>query len=171
MAFDAVKDFFMGKPQDSYDETDSYSEENEFDFEEPEEERISRNRTSLRDFFRGTGRREDNREEDNDYSFNSYEEDRKSSGTTRVILIKAKRFSEVKRIAENLKRKCSVIINFEGMEKEEAQRTIDFLSGCTFAFDGHIQKISHCTFIFAVGSVDLVGRIEEMKDAESYFSF
>lgn len=171
MALDAIKNFIMGTPSDNYDE-DEYFEDDEWE----EEEESRREPLNFMGYFkkdrREGSRRSYLREEQNDSYFDTgYEEERPRTTPARLILVKAKKFSEVKRIAENLKQNRSVIINFEDMEKAEAQRTIDFLSGTTFAQDGHIQKISHCTFIFAVGSVDLIGRIEEIKDTESYFAF
>lgn len=171
MALDAIKNFIMGTPGESYDE-EEYLEEDEW--EEGANDR--REPLNFMSYFkkdrRDNTRRSYLREEQEDSYFDTgYEEERPRTAPARLILVKAKKFSEVKRIAENLKQNRSVIINFEDMEKAEAQRTIDFLSGTTFAQDGHIQKISHCTFIFAVGSVDLIGRIEEIKDTESYFAF
>jgi len=177
MALDAIKNFIMGNPkEDDYDE-DEYFENDEWEDEEERKEpqnfmsyfKKDRRENTRRSYARDA---RDARDEREDSYFNQgYEEERQSSAPARLILVKAKKFSEVKRIAENLKQNRSVIINFEDMEKAEAQRTIDFMSGTTFAEDGHIQKISHCTFIFAVGSVDLIGRIEEIKDTESYFAF
>lgn len=172
MALDAIKNFIMGNPRDNYDEEDYLEDEWE------DEDADSREPLNFMNYFK-KDRRETARsrnsyreEQENSYYEPGYEEEQRSRRTpARVILVKAKKFSEVKRIAENLKQDRSVIINFEDMEKAEAQRTIDFMSGTTFAQDGHIQKISHCTFIFAVGSVDLIGRIEEIKDTESYFAF
>lgn len=172
MALDAIKNFIMGNPRDNYDEEDYLEDEWE------DEETDSREPLNFMNYFK-KDRRETARsknyyreEPENSYYEPGYEEEQRPRRTpARVILVKAKKFSEVKRIAENLKQDRSVIINFEDMEKAEAQRTIDFMSGTTFAQDGHIQKISHCTFIFAVGSVDLIGRIEEIKDTESYFAF
>lgn len=102
----------------------------------------------------------------------SYEEslEEKRQSPVQMVLVKAKRFSEVERIAENLRQQRSVIINFDEMDKNDAQRTIDFLSGVAFAMKGTVQKVSKCTIVFAVGRIDLVGRIEEMSSREGVFS-
>lgn len=105
----------------------------------------------------------------NNYSSSSAQE--RAAAPVQVVLVKAKRFTEVERIAENIKSRRSVIINFEEMDREEAQRTVDFLSGATFAMSGSVQKISKSTFVFAVGQVDLVGRIEEIsREHEGFFA-
>ena len=103
------------------------------------------------------------------YSYEPAAEERRPAAV-QMVLVRAKRFSEVERIAENLRQRRSVIINFDEMDKKDAQRMIDFLSGTTFAMKGSIQMVSKCTFVFAVGQVDLVGRIEEMsRDQEGVF--
>ncbi|MGI5874523.1 MAG: cell division protein SepF [Bacillota bacterium] len=176
---EGLKGFILGTPADSREEEydDVYSDEEYFadedDFvEEEETRRPSRGITGL---FRGgrgerLGARTYERAEESDGY--GYEEPAPvKHSPARIVLVKAKRFAEVKRIAENLKQNRSVLINFEDMNKDEAQRTIDFLSGTTFAKDGQIQKISHSSFIFAVGPVDLVGRIKEIQDTESYFTY
>lgn len=104
------------------------------------------------------------------YTYEEPVEERRQA-PVKMMLVKAKRFTEVERIAENLCQQRSVIINFDEMDKVDAQRTIDFLSGVTFALKGSVQKVSKCTIVFAVGQVDLVGRIEEMsKEQEGVFS-
>ena len=170
LVLDSVKDFFFGKSEDNYDtDYENYDEGEYFDdeeFAEEESPRLSeRNRGSRFDRGRRSFLRDS---EPEDYG---YEEPVKKTTPARIVLVRAKHFSEAKRIADNLKQDRSVVINFEEMDNKEAQRTLDFLSGTTFAKGGEIQKISHCTYIFTVGPVDLIGRIEEIKDTDSYFTF
>ncbi len=167
MVLDTVKDFFFGKPEDSYGEefeNDEYFDEEEFS----EEESPRLNDRSRSNRFERSRKAYVRDEENDGYS---YDEPVKKNAPARIVLVRAKHFSEAKRIADNLKQERSIVINFEDMDKSEAQRTLDFLSGTTFAKGGDIQKISHCTYIFTVGPVDLIGRIEEIKDTDSYFAF
>lgn len=180
-----LKDFFFGRPQDQADDGyennyDEYGYEDDYDndgyaYEEDEPQgREERESSHLFNRFRREDRSRNSyaRQEENDGYRYDYEERRENtSGPTRIILMKAKRFAEVKRVADNLKQGRSVLINFEDMDKDEAQRTIDFLSGAAFAKDGKVQKVSRSSIIFAVGAVDLVGRIDDINDADSYFSF
>jgi len=87
-----------------------------------------------------------------------------SQRQTTVILVKARAFDEVESIAQNIKERRSVIVNVEDVEKEVAQRMIDFLSGSVFALDGNVQKVSSGTFLFATCNVDVVGQIWEEQD-------
>ncbi len=93
----------------------------------------------------------------------SVKKERRNSSPVRMILVKGKTFNESERIAENIRRGNSVIINMEEMPDGEAQRTVDFLTGATFAMKGTIQRLSASTFIFAVGDVDLQGRIKDNR--------
>lgn len=101
-------------------------------------------------------------------SYSSYSSHKKDPA--RIVLVRATRFAEVKRVAENLKQDRSIVVNFEDMERGEAQRTMDFLSGTTFAKGGDVQKLSKSTYIFAVGPVDLIGSIERKQATDEYFS-
>ena len=45
------------------------------------------------------------------------------------------------------------------MDKDVAQRMVDFLSGAAFALDGAPRKVSGGTFIFSSSQVDVSGQI------------
>jgi len=78
---------------------------------------------------------------------------------TEMILIKASNYEDLENIAQNIRERKIVVVNFEEMEKEVAQRMVDFLSGAAFALDGHPKKVSWGTFIFSSTNVDLSGQI------------
>lgn len=174
---DSIKNIVFGKPID--DTENSYEDTTEEDpyfsggyYEDEATDEFS-GYTETRNRFRSEGRSRRtsffHNEETDGYSYEEPVSEHR--GPARIVLVKAKRFSEVKRIAENLKQDRSVVINFEDMDKTDAQRTIDFLSGTVFAKGGDLQKISKCTIIFAVGPVDLIGRIEDIAEADNYFDF
>lgn len=79
--------------------------------------------------------------------------------STEMILIKATNYEDLENIAQNIKERKIVVVNFEEMEKEVAQRMVDFLSGAAFALNGHPKKVSWGTFIFSSTNVDLSGQI------------
>ncbi|MCL1874246.1 MAG: cell division protein SepF [Clostridiales bacterium] len=78
---------------------------------------------------------------------------------TEMILIKATNYEDLENIAQNIKERKIVVVNFEEMDKEVAQRMVDFLSGAAFALNGHPKKVSWGTFIFSSTNVDLSGQI------------
>lgn len=151
-------------------EEEDYSDEMDAVDEMEEETASYRARDRERDAEAGSRSRYSGRTGYTGSGYSSAAADRTAS-PVQVVLVKAKRFTEVERIAENIKNRRSVIVNFEEMDREEAQRTVDFLSGATFSMSGTVQKISKSTFVFAVGQVDLVGRIEEIsRDHENFFA-
>ena len=83
-------------------------------------------------------------------------------------MIRAKSYDEMQDIAKNIKSRKVVIVNFEDMDKETAQRMVDFLSGAAFALDGMPKKVSGSTFLFSSSQVDLEGQIME-AEAQSAF--
>jgi len=68
-------------------------------------------------------------------------------------------------IARHIKEKKIAVVNFEEMDKEVAQRMVDFLSGATFALDGVPRKVSGGTFIFSSANVDVSGQIMEKDNS------
>ncbi len=86
-----------------------------------------------------------------------------------MILVRAKSYEEVESIAQNIKERRSVIVNFEEVEKDTAQHMIDFLSGAVFALDGVVQKVSIETFLFATCNLDVVGQITDEEREKIFF--
>ena len=78
-----------------------------------------------------------------------------------MILIKATSYDDMQDIANHIKSKKVAVVNFEDMDKDVAQRMVDFLSGAAFALDGVPRKVSGGTFIFSSANVDLSGQIME----------
>ena len=56
---------------------------------------------------------------------------------------------EAASIADEIKRQNPVILNLEGVDKTEARRIRDFLSGVTYGLNGYISKVSSWVFICA----------------------
>ncbi len=79
--------------------------------------------------------------------------------TTEMILLKASSYDDLQSIARHIKERRVVIVNFEDMPKDVAQRMVDFLSGAVFALDGAPKKVSGGTFLFSSSQVDLSGQI------------
>ena len=57
---------------------------------------------------------------------------------------------------------CTVVLNFEGLDVEIAQRIIDFTSGSCYAIGGNLQKVSNYIFIVTPKSVDISGDFQEI---------
>jgi len=78
-----------------------------------------------------------------------------------MVLVKATSYDDMQVIANHIKERKVVVVNFEEMDKDIAQRMVDFLSGAVFALDGLPRKVSGGTFIFSSSAVDLSGQIME----------
>ena len=61
----------------------------------------------------------------------------------RVMVIEPASFNDAQNIADHLKNRKPVVINFEKTDREVAKRMTDFISGTTYALNGRIQKVSN----------------------------
>lgn len=82
---------------------------------------------------------------------------------TKITTVKPKDFNDARTIADCLRSKIPVIINFENTETEEAKRIIDFISGTTYALHGEIKKVSQNVFVCAPSNVTVTYTEEETK--------
>lgn len=82
-----------------------------------------------------------------------------------VVVLQPEAFEEAKDIADNLKSKKPVIVNLEKIEKEQARRMVDFVSGAAYALGGDIQKISNMIFLVTPYTVGILGDFkDELKN-------
>lgn len=81
----------------------------------------------------------------------------------KVIVIEPKSFDDAQQVANNLREKKPVVINFEHTEGEAAKRIIDFISGTTYALNGEIKKVGHNVFLCAPSNVNVSYTEEEKK--------
>lgn len=94
-----------------------------------------------------------------------------SASQFKVVIIQPESFDDAQDICEHLKSKKPVVINLENMDKDNAQRVIDFLSGSVYALDGSIQKVSNGIFIIAPNNVDLMGDFKDELRNKGVFSW
>src|SRR5699024_10061551 len=69
------------------------------------------------------------------------------STVSKVILYEPKSYNEVQEIADKLLNKRSVVINLQQVDRHQAKRIVDFLSGTVYAVKGDIQKLGVATFL------------------------
>ena len=72
-----------------------------------------------------------------------------------VTVIEHRSFSESAQIVKKLIDKKTVILHLDLLDKEQSQRTIDFICGAAHALNGTAQKISDMVFIFTPSNVSL----------------
>lgn len=81
------------------------------------------------------------------------------SSVSKVILYEPKSYNEVQEIADNLLNKRSVVINLQQVDRLQAKRIVDFLSGTVYAVKGDIQKLGVSTFLCTPENVEVSGTI------------
>ena len=74
-----------------------------------------------------------------------------------VCVIKPTTVDEEREIADTLLSGRAVIINLEGIEVDQAQRIIDFMSGACFAIKGNLQSVSKYIFIATPDTIEVSG--------------
>lgn len=87
---------------------------------------------------------------------------RKTRNGMEVCVFKPTLFDEAREITDTLLSNCTVVINFEGLDVEVAQRIIDFTSGSCYAIGGNLQKVSSYIFIVTPKSVDISGDFQDI---------
>ena len=80
-----------------------------------------------------------------------------------VIVFEPRAYNESIQIAQALKDKKTVILNLQLLEREESQRIVDFLCGCTHALDGNQRKIGDFVFIFTPNNINLTQEMVSSK--------
>jgi cell division inhibitor SepF len=78
-----------------------------------------------------------------------------SNKTMKVVVCEPDSFDEVQMLADHLKNRKQVILNFENTPKDLSQRILDFVSGTTYALDGNSQQLGQHVFIFTPSNVEI----------------
>ena len=81
-----------------------------------------------------------------------------------MVLFEPRSFEECEEIARHLKSRRAAVVNLHRLQKEYAQRTLDFLTGVVYALDGSIQKIGHNVILCAPKNVAVDGEIKLDSD-------
>ncbi|MBQ3142813.1 MAG: cell division protein SepF [Bacilli bacterium] len=89
-------------------------------------------------------------------------------GGNKMILIEPRAYSESQQIADHLKARNAVVVNFKRVTSDQAKRIIDFLSGTLYAIGGDLQKIGGGIYLCTPKNVNVQGKItEEDKEEKS----
>ena len=81
------------------------------------------------------------------------------SASTKMVLLEPRGFGEVEEVGTRLKEVRAVVVNLHKLDRDYAQRTIDFLTGVVFALDGKIQKIGQNVILCSPAAIDVAGSI------------
>lgn len=79
----------------------------------------------------------------------------------KVVIMQPTKFENAEEICDLLREKKAIIINLEYVNKDDARRIIDVISGAAHVLDGYMQKISNSIFLIAPYNYDITS---ETKD-------
>ena len=86
-----------------------------------------------------------------------------------LVLVRPDSFNDAPTIAANMRAKKAVVLNLEGVEKNLARRIVDFLSGCGYALDGSVKKVSQSTYVFCPYNMEVLGDLKNLQgEVETY---
>jgi len=72
-----------------------------------------------------------------------------------VMVIEPRSFEDAAKIAVHLKDRKTIVLNLHLLDKEQSQRTIDFICGAAHALNGKPQKVGDLVFVFTPSNVTL----------------
>jgi cell division inhibitor SepF len=87
------------------------------------------------------------------------------NGVSEMILIEPRSFEEMPQVIDALRSRKSVILNMTLIRQEEAQRSVDFVAGGTYAIDGHYERIGDNIFLFTPNCVQVSSPSSVVNDA------
>lgn len=79
----------------------------------------------------------------------------------KTIIIEPRAFSEAQQIADYLKNKNQVVVNFKRVTTDVSKRIMDFLNGIVYAIDGTMQKLGPGIIICAPKGFEIEGNVSE----------
>jgi cell division inhibitor SepF len=79
----------------------------------------------------------------------------KQSGGFKVLVVEPRSFEEVQTIVDQMRLRRPVILNLESLDKDLAQKILNFLNGAIYALGGETQRVAQGIFFFAPQGVDI----------------
>ncbi len=76
-------------------------------------------------------------------------------GGNEVVVVEPRSFDDAATIVQHLKDRKIVMLNLHLLDKEQSQRTIDFVCGASQALNGSPKKVGDLVFVFAPSNVTL----------------
>ncbi len=86
-----------------------------------------------------------------------------------VKVMEPRSFEDAAQIVQHLRDNKTIVLNLHLLDKEQSQRTIDFVCGAAHALDGKPQKVGDLVFVFTpcnvTLSVDVVANQSKFNDS------
>lgn len=88
--------------------------------------------------------------------------------SSKVVLLEPRAYADAQEVADHLNSKRAVVVNLQRIQRDQAKRIVDFLSGTVYAIGGDIQKIGTDIFLCTPANVDVSGNITGYGLDEEY---
>src|SRR3970040_1247329 len=82
-----------------------------------------------------------------------------------IIVVDPRSLGDARRGADFVKARRPVFVNLQGVEQDLARRIVDFLSGGTYALDGHLQRVGGEMFLFTPRHVAITAELSPPERA------
>lgn len=100
------------------------------------------------------------------YELSADEALQENDGSSKMILLEPRAYSESQQIADHLKSRNTVVVNLKRVTSDQAKRIIDFLAGTIYAIGGDLQKIGGGIFLCTPNNVNIQGKITDDKEGK-----
>ena len=91
----------------------------------------------------------------------------KETYKNKTILVEPRAFSEAQQIADYLKAKNQVVVNFKRVTSDVSKRIMDFLNGIVYAIEGKMEKLGPGIVLCAPKGFEIEGNISEDETKKS----
>lgn len=81
-----------------------------------------------------------------------------------VMVMEPRSFEDAATIVQHLRNRKTIVLNLHLLDKEQSQRTIDFICGAAHALDGKPQKVGDLVFVFTPSNVTLSVDIQQNQN-------
>jgi|SRR6056297_1199186 len=77
-----------------------------------------------------------------------------------LYILKPENYNECASIVDELKRKKTIVLNLENVDKELKKLIFEFTKGGVYALEANIQKVSNDIFLIAPKGTEIEGKIK-----------
>ncbi|QED47465.1 cell division protein SepF [Cytobacillus dafuensis] len=88
--------------------------------------------------------------------------------SSKVVLVEPRVYAEAQDIADQLKNRRAVVVNLQRIDRDQAKRIVDFLSGTVYAIGGDIQKVGTDIFLCTPDNIEVSGNISQIMQEQDF---
>ena len=104
---------------------------------------------------------DDQEEDDYELVSETIKSGNKENYKNKTILVEPRAFSEAQQIADYLKARNQVVVNFKRVTSDVSKRIMDFLNGIVYAIEGNMEKLGPGIVLCAPKGFEIEGNISE----------